>query len=356
MLIPFVNVFCQIAVPVVIHKLPDSLSECSGVEASNPDNIWAHNDSGDKARIFNIDTLGNIHRILYFSGVNAIDCEDITQDDQGNYYIGDFGNNYNNRTDLQIYKISNPDSINNDSVIPQIIYFSFSDQLYFPPDSSNWNFDCEAMFHFNDSLYIFSKNRGVSTYSKMYRLPDVQGNYIAELVDSFDTQQWITSADISPSGKSMVLLSEKMIWLFTNYSGTDFFNGDVMKISMSYTQKEGIVFINDSSVYITDEKYMGLGANLCFLELLPWINDIAEVNVSNNNINIFPNPSDGKVTITFPENTSEIQIINESGQVIQSKNISKQNNLNFYIPGCGTYFIRVISDKSVITKKIISRY
>lgn len=176
------SIRAQIADPVVMCQLPSVLNESSGVETSNSNTIWTHNDSGDSARIFNIDTAGNILRIVFFDVDTAFDCEESTRDENGNYYLGDFGNNLNNRTNLRIYKIPNPDTLSVDTISPQMITFLYPDQTLFPPDSSMLNFDCEAMFHFQDSLYLFSKNRGTSTYSRMYRLPDQPGDYVAELV------------------------------------------------------------------------------------------------------------------------------------------------------------------------------
>lgn len=236
----FMQIAChgQIISLVPITPLPSLAWESSGIEVNNPSNIWTHNDSGDSARIYNIDTTGNILRVICLQVDTAKDCEESTQDSIGNYYIGDFGNNNNDRTDLRIYKIPNPDSIASDTITPQIIRFHFPDQHMFPPPSNEQNFDCEAMFHFHDSLYLFSKNRGTSSYCKMYRLPDQEGDYTAELIDSFDTGTWVTAADISPDGTRMALLSETNIWLFTDIEGSNFFGGNQQQIQMYITQKK----------------------------------------------------------------------------------------------------------------------
>jgi hypothetical protein len=309
-----INGFAQTN-PVLITPLPAVLMESSGIEVNATNSIWTHNDSGDYGRIFKIDTLGNLLRTLYLSVDTAMDCEDIAQDDSGNYYIGDFGNNLNDRTDLRIYKIPNPDSVAGDTVMSGIIYFSYPDQQLFPPDSTLINFDCEAMFHFGDSLYIFSKNRGISTFSRMYRLPDQPGNYTALLLDSFNTGNWVTSADISTSGKSMVLFSEMRIWLFTDFTGSDFFGGSAQQIAMDFSQKEGIVFVNDTLVYITDEKLLNLGGNLYKLNLAPWINSVGENAKPQNACRFYPNPAHNTLEILTDRNSppSEISISNLLG-------------------------------------------
>lgn len=337
----------QITNPTLITPLPSVLMESSGIEVNNSNSVWTHNDSGDSARIFNIDTAGNILRIVHLNVDTAFDCEESTQDQYGNYYMGDFGNNLNDRTNLRIYKIPNPDSLPTDTVTPQIIYFSFPDQILFPPPTSEQNFDCEAMFHWGDSLYLFSKNRGTSTWSKMYRLPDVPGTYVAELVDSFNTGTWITSADISPSGQTMVLLSETRIWVFTNYTIGRFFDGDARNLTMDYSQKEAIVFVNDSVVYITDEYFLNLGGNLYSFDLSSWINGIDD-NVQNSHaIDIYPQPAINELNINFkfPSNSYSVEILCISG----SKLMDYQNTSTLDISSLesGFYILRIESEDCI---------
>ena len=99
------------------------------------------------------------------------------------------------------------------------ITFHYPDQKQFPPQPSNWNFECEAFFFRNDSIYLFSKNLSNPNdgYTKMYRLPDKQGAYTAELIDSFYLNEPVTSADISPDGKTIVLLTYFSLWVFKDF-------------------------------------------------------------------------------------------------------------------------------------------
>jgi len=340
--------------PQLITPLPSVLNESSGVEVNGCNSIWTHNDSGDSARIFNIDTLGNILRILHLSIDTAFDCEESTQDSEGNFYIGDFGNNLQNRTNLRIYKIPNPDSLISDTVFPEIINFSFSDQVLFPPPSAAQNFDCEAMFHFNDSLYLFSKNWGTSNYSKMYRLPDQPGDYVAELLDSFNTGTWVTSADISPTGKTMILLSETRIWLFTEYTPGHFFDGYAQQLTMDYSQKEAVVFVDDSVVYITDEFFLSVGGNLYSLNLASWINALPDA-IKQNEIDIYPNPAINQLNIQFNNIPGEFttEIFNISGYLICHENNNSTLNISDLEPGI--YLLKIVTyEKAVFVKFIKS--
>jgi hypothetical protein len=53
---------------------------------------------------------------LLLQNVLNIDIEDVAQDEHQNFYLADIGNNSNNRRNLRIYKISNPNNAANDSV------------------------------------------------------------------------------------------------------------------------------------------------------------------------------------------------------------------------------------------------
>jgi len=72
--------------------------------------------------------LGNIKRSINISNAKNIDWEDLTQDDFGHFFIGDFGNNNNKRNDLTIYKIENPIDIKTTETEAEVIRFKFNDQ------------------------------------------------------------------------------------------------------------------------------------------------------------------------------------------------------------------------------------
>src|SRR5580765_6062131 len=142
------------------------------------------------------------------------------------------------------------------------ITFHYPDQKQFPPPPSNWNFDCEAFFHRGDSLYLFSKNLSNPNdgYSKMYRLPDKTGDYKAELIDSIYLNEPVTSADISPDGKTIVLLTYFSLWVFRDFIGSNFFGGKVFQFPLKgFTQKEAVCFAGDHNLLITDERHFGKG-------------------------------------------------------------------------------------------------
>lgn len=73
-------------------SVDENLNEISGIEYDKNGNLWAINDSGNTTEIHQIDSLGNIERSINITNAKNIDWEDLTQDDFGHFFIGDFGN------------------------------------------------------------------------------------------------------------------------------------------------------------------------------------------------------------------------------------------------------------------------
>ncbi len=264
-----------------LFSLPAALRECSGLQYFGNGSVWAHNDSGNLPVIYQLDSAGSIVQIKRITNAANFDWEDFAKDEQGNLYIGDFGNNNNNRRSLQIYKIENPENNDRERIPAEVISFTYSDQKEYPPPNNQLNFDVEAMIAFDSSLFLFTKNRTspYSGYVKRYKLPTIPGEHTAELIDSLlldNTHMitgWVTGADISPDKKSVVLLTSTQLWVFQDFEDDDFFNGSITKIPLPHlTQKEGITFVSNTEVYICDELFRNIGGKLYSLDLAPYIN------------------------------------------------------------------------------------
>lgn len=262
-------------------NLPIALTESSGLQTYNHGIIWTHNDSGNLPVIYKIDTAGKINQFKTITNATNFDWEDLAKDDKGNLYIGDFGNNNNERKSLQIYIVSNPNDVKEDRLKAEVISFTYSDQKAFPPSPSNMNFDVEAMIVFDHNIYLFSKNNTspYSGYVKLYKLPVTPGKHEAKLIDSLFIddnsmlENSITAADISPDQKKIVLLTYNNIWLLNNFEGDNFFNGDIVPIQLpTLTQKEGVSFKNNTEIYISDERFKNIiGGKLYVVSLSSYI-------------------------------------------------------------------------------------
>ncbi len=166
--------------------------------------LWLLNDSRNPSELFLFDpAAGQLVETRKLPVPNR-DWEDLTTDPAGNLYIGDFGNNKNARRDLCVFRY-HPATGALDS-----IQFRYPDQDAYPPeDERAWNFNCEAMVFFQDSLHIFSKNAFKGNFiTKHYVLPAQPGQYLAVLRDSMVLKnRVITGAALSPDGKTLAITS-----------------------------------------------------------------------------------------------------------------------------------------------------
>lgn len=241
--------------------LPDDLEECSAVEMYSDNLLWMINDSHNTNELFLVGIDGEIKNRIKLNTANNTDWEDLTCDKDGKLFVGDFGNNDNDREDLVIYIVDIKKSNVIEGLTPEVIKFTLEDQHKFPPNDAELHFDIEAFFTWNEELFLFTKDRSepCKGLTKMYKIPAVAGQHEAKLMSVFYTkpefyQGAITSADISSDGKKVVLLSNENVWLFSNYKGTDFLSGTSIRYELKgYHQYEGVVFKNDSCIYVTNE-------------------------------------------------------------------------------------------------------
>jgi predicted esterase len=261
------------------YKLPLALKNASGVLKGQDGTFWSVNDGQGKLPLmFNFDTTGKVIRTVRIQGATNVDWEDLTQDSEGNIFIGDIGNENNLRKSFQVYKIAGSKIKADDNVPSETISFTLPDQREFPPTTKRLNFDLEAMFWHNKAIYFLSKNRSVpfSGYTKLYKVPDVAGSYVAQLMDSIKldgatTREagWITSAAISADASKLVLLGHEKVWVLTGFKPDQFSKGKVTTFTLPYqSSKKGIAFNNDTTLLITDEYFLGTkDGNLYFLKL-----------------------------------------------------------------------------------------
>jgi len=353
----------------VICNIPSSLNENSGMLAAYPSGIWLHNDSGDSAKLYKMDTTGTVIRTLLVQQATNIDWEDMTQDAQGNVYIGDFGNNGNNRQNLRIYRIPHPDSVVGNATTAEEIRFYYPEQTAFPAPDHDKNYDLEAMIFLNDSLYLFTKDRTNphQGYTRLYQVPADTGYHAAVLLDSFYTGQAsvifeITAAALSPNKQQLALLNANTVLLFSNFSGHHFFDGIAQAINLgSINQKEAIDFKDNNELYFSNEQSFLGGPKLYHLDLAPILHTSANPNQLQA-LKVFPVPSQQAVNVQFTltkEEKIKIDLYDNMGKRIQKLSretlTAQEHTLTFDFPtlAAGVYYLRIKAAKQELTKRII---
>ncbi|MBK1895422.1 hypothetical protein JHL15_06635 [Chryseobacterium sp. YIM B02567] len=247
----------------VEFSLPKKLKEVSGITLSQDQKtIWAIEDQGNKNVVYGLDRQGQLVADVLVEDTDNNDWEEITKDTQGNIYIGDFGNNDNDRRNLSIIKIDLKDASQKSTKVIQTTKFHYEGQTEFPPKKSNRLYDCEAFVEMNGNFYLFTKNRskGFDGTFLVFKIPNKEGDFEAQLIGKLKlngkyADAAITSASINSKQNQIVLLNHKNIHVLTGFTPNDFSKTKIQKISLNHnSQKEAVVFLNDKTLLIADEK------------------------------------------------------------------------------------------------------
>lgn len=259
-----------------IASLPAEIKESSGLIAYTDTSFLTINDSGNSPVVFEISKSGQIRSITSFASyVHNYDWEELTIDDGGFVYIGDIGNNLNQRNKLTIYKFHLM-SIGKSNVQAEVIDFHYPEQKAFPPQQSELHYDAEAFLVLNDEIIVFTKCRAVpfSGQTRIYTLPNTPGRHVAQWVNTvvIGTQSWrehsVTGVCRYNSGIAILTYSSWYEVKLFDPRAKFWVNGNVVKHTLPfYRQREAITQGKDGLVYITDEKMLFLGGG----NLYQWI-------------------------------------------------------------------------------------
>ena len=271
--VAFVLLACQNSSDTLttLYSLPKKLKEVSGITYFPETNFtYAIEDSGNDNKIYALNSEGKLDKTITISNATNVDWEDITKDKKGNIYIGDFGNNDNERKDLCIYKIANSELNKENAIAEYKVSFSYPEQTEFPPKKKELFYDVEGFFEYQNYFYLFTKNRskGFDGTAFIYKILNAPGIQKATKIGEFKTCDnynhcVLTSATISPDGKKIVLLSHDKIVLFEGFNGDLFHQGSQTEIPLNhFSQKEAICFKDNKTLIIADEKANKTGGNV----------------------------------------------------------------------------------------------
>ncbi|WP_375416413.1 hypothetical protein [uncultured Hymenobacter sp.] len=226
--------------------VPESSSLCP---APQPGTYYSFGDGGNPSILYQFDGTGKLLGTLELGATND-DWESLSRDDQGNYYLGNCGNNESRRRDLSIYRLR-PDQPNQ----LQQISFRYPDQTEFPPSSKKaQNFDCEAIVWHAGRVYLFTKDRAGRT-SKVYSVPAAPGDYEAQLVTSLAIAGEVTDAALRPDGRRLVLLGREELFILDGSSWQEILKATPRQISLAGAgQTEGCTFKDANTLLISTEQ------------------------------------------------------------------------------------------------------
>jgi hypothetical protein len=211
------------------------LSEASGLLYSQkyPNILWTHNDSGDKPRLYALDAKTyELLRTIKIKGAKHKDWEDITYYN-GKIVIGDIGNNKSRRDHLKLYVIDEPNPYEDKkAVVKSVMTFTYSNQH----GKKIKNFDAEALFSFNNALFILTKHRE-DTQTTLYKIKKKRAQKIVD----FPIGGKVTGAD--SNSRYVAVLTYDTLWLLEPSQQSDnIFDGNIYHKSIRMGQAEGVAF------------------------------------------------------------------------------------------------------------------
>lgn len=329
----------------LITTLEYNLEESSGLIQVDG-RLITHNDSDSEAKLYEINpSTGNVSRTVNISNATNIDWEDICHDE--NYiYIGDFGNNDGNRTNLKIYRVSIADYLTNNTVSADIIHFNYAEQTDFTPNYNGTNYDAEALFYHEDKLYVFSKN-WEDQKTNLYEIPNTPGNYSVNKKATFNVDGLITGADFVADTNKIILIgyyySDNFIVELNQFNFDDYTSTpQKYNIDIPYgtsTQTEGITYVGDNTYYITSERYQGKTQALSKLNS-PFLSTQTET--PEKDIKVFPNPSNHTLHIQHPD-FQKVEIYDLQGRLIKESSHT-ENSVSEV--NSGKYLLKIKGKKS----------
>jgi hypothetical protein len=207
-----------------------ALVEVSGIAASTryPSTLWAHNDSGDTARLFAI-TDGGTDRVTFtLSGATANDWEDIALGrgpvaGTSYLYAGDIGDNGRSRPNIAVYRVAEP-AVSGSAT--QTLTGVDKLTLRYPDGAK----DAEALVvdPWSGELYVIQKS-GTGGPVGIYRAPANLAAGSTTVLARVGTLNLpaglanaVTAADISPDGNAIAVRTYGGVRLWSRVSGQTF--------------------------------------------------------------------------------------------------------------------------------------
>ncbi len=334
--------------PAYRCDISSNVSETSGLTWT-ANKLWTHNDSGNPAEIYNIDTAdGHVIQKVVIDNYPNNDWEAITADSTY-LYIGDHGNNNGDRTDLKILKVAKAAITGTGTVHvnAQAIAFSYTDQTSFA-SSSTHNFDCEALISVRDSLYLFTKDRG-DLKTRVYKLPKVPGSYAVSPYASYNVNGLITDASYNAATNEVALIgyaasghSNSFLWFLNDFQGVQFFSGNKRRIEIGNSNAwatEGITFLPGGRFFISNETGSTYNQAL-FTGSKAFLTLQVNNDYKNTNIAIYPNPAADVLHINNLEESATYTASSITGQTVCTGSLDKMNNtISFTSYPAGLYLL-----------------
>ena len=238
--------------------LPKIINETSGLEFYN-NNFITHNDSGGEPSLYVFNEMGEVIETIGLNKnpdfeIENNDWEDITNDNEY-LFVADTGNNFGNRDNLNIIRVSK----GTDFMVDGIIEISYSDQESFFPRPKH-KYDAEAIIVIEDKIALFSKDRENLNTDLYLVNKNMNGSQILTSEVSYDVDTLITGGDFDEDRNLLALVSynsngNQYLLLFENFKLNNLENNTFkkFKIPLEQAQIEAVKIIDEKTFWVTSE-------------------------------------------------------------------------------------------------------
>ena len=187
------------------------IRESSGIVASRQYEgvYWTLNDSGNPSSLYATKRNGELITEIKIRGTRNFDWEALANDDKGQLWIGDIGNNSRMRFDLNVAVIKEPNPFTETEA--EVI-------AKYPYAYPEKNVDAEGLFISDGIPYIVTKEQ---TSAVLFRFPEMKADtkQVLERVGQLSEARLVTGAGISTDGKRIAVCTYNHLWVYQNTNG-----------------------------------------------------------------------------------------------------------------------------------------
>jgi hypothetical protein len=238
---------------------PPARNEVSGIIKSQKLEgvFWVHGDSGTPDKIYAINSDGDLfagddYRGAEVIGAGNTDWEDMAYSASGTILIGEIGNNCECRDDLKVIVIEEPSPEDDEVDVIAEYYITYPKRNDLMGKLLRSNYNAEAIFEFGGEIYILTKQ---SSKTMLFHLENPQNQQTHELtlIETMETEHYVTAADISPDQKYLAVLTYDQIMVFEP-TEDQFFSATYKTAFLDNTEQIESVTFDAQDLIIAEEE------------------------------------------------------------------------------------------------------
>jgi len=208
------------------------LTETSGLAANTAsDGLWAHNDSGDSARVFGVGLDGSDQGVWGLTGISAVDIEDIAvspgaSGQPATIFLADIGDNAATRDAVVVHAFDEPSNWGDGGAVSNVKSFTLlypdgphdAEAFVVDPVSGDWLIITKAT---SDGIaQVFSTTAPIDAVQPVTLIPgprlDLNG---LSVIDLGGLGSAVTAADVTASGDMVAVRTYLAVALYPREPG-----------------------------------------------------------------------------------------------------------------------------------------